>query len=361
MNSRKTTIGIASAVAAAGVVGLVVLAAPAGAGPAPSLPAVSPQALVDSVLSAKVPAMGGTVEVDNGLGLPSIPGAPAMLTNDKSQLQVYTDGANRSRISVPQSNKETTIVNDGSTVWEYDSTDRTVEKIPMADREKAHQDMSMTDPEVAAQSMVSKVEKSSTVTVDGTEQIAGRPAYALVLTPKPSEKTLVREVRVAIDSQLRIPLELDVYANGSTDPALRIGFTDLNVGAQDPSLFTFTPPAGAKVSTPKEQNVHKKASAVDELGMKQVGDGWDAVFTAKLPAGALSPSGGDKTQGSGPRGDGIDPTKILNTVGQKVSGSWGSGWVIQTKVASVLLTQDGRVAFGLVPQQVLTQAIGAGK
>ncbi|MBO0839932.1 MAG: outer membrane lipoprotein carrier protein LolA, partial [Sciscionella sp.] len=340
-----------------------------------SLPAVSPQALVDSVLTAKVPALGGTVEVDNGLGLPAIPGAPAMLGNGKSQLRVYTDGANRSRVSIPQSNKETTIVDDGSTVWEYDSTDRTVDKTPVSERQKAHQQMRLTDPEVAAQSLVSKVEKSSTVTVDGTEQIAGRSAYALVLTPKPSEKTLVREVRVAIDSQLRIPLELDVYANGSADPALRIGFTDLNVGAQDPSLFTFTPPAGAKVSTPKSSDVHKQAGEVNGLDAKQVGDGWDAVFTGKLPADALSgsqggaaksgmPQSGGPTDGTSRGGDatsGMDPAKILNTVGTKVSGPWGTGWVIQTKVASVLLTQDGRFAFGLVPQQVLTQAIGAGK
>ena len=59
--------------------------------------------------------------------------------------------------------------------------------------------------------------------------MAGRDAYELVLTPAPTERTLLREVRVAVDAEKRMPLQLTVLAAGSTEPALQVGFTELNV------------------------------------------------------------------------------------------------------------------------------------
>ena len=40
-----------------------------------------------------------------------------------------------------------------------------------------------------------------------------------------------------------------------------------------------------------------------------------------------------------------------------MSGPWGSGRVITTAVATVIVTDDGRIAAGAVPQQVLTEAL----
>ncbi|MGH8919479.1 MAG: outer membrane lipoprotein carrier protein LolA, partial [Actinomycetes bacterium] len=66
----------ALAAALAGGVGLGVLTMPAGARSEPALPPVSAEDLVASVLTAKAPALGGTVTVDNGLDLPALPGVP---------------------------------------------------------------------------------------------------------------------------------------------------------------------------------------------------------------------------------------------------------------------------------------------
>src|SRR3954471_6504915 len=61
---------VAAGIAVAGLVGLGLLAVPAGAGAAPELPPVTPEDLVTSVLTADPGAFGGTVELDNPLGLP---------------------------------------------------------------------------------------------------------------------------------------------------------------------------------------------------------------------------------------------------------------------------------------------------
>ena len=47
----------------------------------------------------------------------------------------------------------------------------------------------------------------------------------------------------------------------------------------------------------------------------------------------------------------------LSSVGTPVTGSWGSGRLITTSVGSAIVTDDGRVAAGAVPEQVLTEAL----
>ena len=68
-----------------------------------------------------------------------------------------------------------------------------------------------------------------------------------MLTPLPTERTLLREVRVAVDAETRQPLQLTVLAQGSGEPALQVGFSEIAYGPQDASLFTFTPPPGTTV------------------------------------------------------------------------------------------------------------------
>ncbi|HWE88208.1 MAG TPA: hypothetical protein VG317_01940, partial [Pseudonocardiaceae bacterium] len=232
MNRRKTTLGVAAAGVVAGVVGLGVLAAPAGAGPAPSLPAITPQALVQSVLSTKqTPAFAGTVAVQNNLGLPDVlPNLP-QLSSTNSQVRIWADGAGRGRISLPTQSAEQTIVEDGTTVYQWDSATRTVTEQPLP-KGGAHAagkagaaklapgtPAGLADPASAATELISAIQNYSTVSVDGTDTVAGRSVYDLVLTPKPTEHTLVRQVRVAIDAQQRVPLQFTVLADGSADPA----------------------------------------------------------------------------------------------------------------------------------------------
>ncbi|MBW0009033.1 MAG: outer membrane lipoprotein carrier protein LolA, partial [Pseudonocardiales bacterium] len=233
----------ALAVTAAGAMGLGVLTMPAGAGADPSLPPVSAEDLVTSVLTAKVPALAGTVTVHNALGLPALPGMAAPLTQPVTTVRVWADGRGDGRLALPSPSGERDLIEDGTTLWAYDSSSRTATALEHGPT-PAHQHPPVTDPAQAARDLVGTLREYSTVTVDGTGTVAGRSVYELVLTPASTERTLLREVRVAVDSAQRVPLELTVLANGSPDPALQIGFSDLTVGSQDPSLFHFTPPAG---------------------------------------------------------------------------------------------------------------------
>ncbi|MGH3621897.1 MAG: LolA family protein [Sciscionella sp.] len=352
MRSKKVTLGAATAGAVAGVVGLVLLSAPAGAGQAPSLPRTTPETLVSSVLDAKPAAFAGTVEVDNELGLPALPNLP-QLGDGKSDFRVWSDGAGRSRVALPSQDAERTLVDDGRTLWAWNSADRTVTKIDAGAREhqQGKRDEALTDPGSMAKQLVTAVRRSSDVGVDGTASVAGRDAYQLVLTPKPTERTLLRQVRVAVDDKLRMPLAVDVYTNGSAQPALHVGYSNLDVGAQQPSLFRFSPPAGTKVTEPRAE---QRTSRVPDV--RAVGSGWDTVLIGTLPEDMLTP--GTAQPDAAEQGGTADPMALLKRFGQRVSGSWGEGWVISTKVGSALVTTDGKVAAGFVPKQVLTTTLG---
>jgi len=354
MNSRKTALSFAAAGTAAGVVGLVLLATPAGAGEAPpALPPISAEALVQSVLNTEIPAFAGEVEVQNNLGLP-IPGIPAGANGGKAA-EVWADGTGKARLALPGRQSETTIVDDGSTVWLWDSENRTVTKVPHEKNaaEKPMEGM-FADPAKAAAELVTAMQQDSTVTVDGTARVADRPVYQLVLSPKPTEKTLLREIRVSVDSELRIPMSVEVLANGQADPAVKVGFTDFTHAAQDPSLFTFTPPAGATVSEKKVQDELHGQSIEDWLSqadLKMVGRGWDVVATGKVPAEALK-----SAEGMAGESD-QNLFALLGTIGKQVHGDFGTGYVISTHVGTALITEDGKVAVGAVPQQVVIEAV----
>lgn len=345
--ARTGTAGrrVAAGIAVAGIVGLGLLAIPAGAGAAPQLPPVSPEDLVSSVLTAHPGPLNGTVELDNNLGLPALPGVP-QAADGTSTARIWTDGTSKARAQVPSATGERTLVADGTTFWSWNSADKSVTKAPEGAKPAQTPEKAATDPAAAATEAISKLRATSVVSVDGTAEVAGRPAYALVLTPAPTERTLLREVRIAVDSQTRMPLQLTVLANGSSDPALQLGFSDITFGPQDASLFTFTPPPGSTVTTPDEAGRPAKPEGPPAGATKPtvVGDGWDTVLVASMPTqGAPAP---------GERGS-FD----LSSLGTPVSGTWGSGRLITTAVAAAIITDDGRIAIGAVPEQVLTAAL----
>lgn len=352
MNRRKATLGAAVVGVTIGAVALGLVAAPAGAGQSPALPPISPDALVGSVLAAQLPAMAGTIDIQNNLGLPALPGLP--MGNGTDTLRAWTDGAGRSRLSLPTMTGERVMVDDGATVYLWNSNGRTVSERPRdSDLRQAGAVAkgiahgfggASLDPATAAMNLLASIRATSDITVDGTDMVANRPAYDLVLTPKPDERTLLREVRISVDAQSRIPLGLSVLGNNTNTPVIQIGFSKLDLGPQDPALFHFTPPANSTL-VPDDPANRDNASMAAGVRGTVVGSGWDSVVVGHLP-----------THQSGGQGD--DVIGLAQRFGTPVSGPWGSGWEFKTSIGAVVVTSDGRFGAGFVPEQLLTDALG---
>jgi outer membrane lipoprotein-sorting protein len=363
MNTKRTALAVAGAGVLAGVIGLGVLAMPAGADePPPVLPQISADQLVQSVATAKIPALAGKVSATENLGLPM-----KLLPQGTNSASVWSDGQNRYRATLPGKTSEKTFIEDGGTLWSWDSQANTVTKFAHGDA-VTKEKIAGNDPATLGKDLLDLVRQYSDVKVDGTARVAARPAYELVVTPKPTERTLLREIRVAVDSETRVPLRLQVLANGQSDPALKLEFTELTVGPQNADLFKFTPPQGATVKERAEGD-HAKTEADMRAGMgdflrdlkvQTIGEGWDTVVGAKLPGdlnGLLGKVQGEGRGNAGGRG-GFDAGALLKSFAKEVTGPFGTGYVFSTKVGTALVTTDGRVVLGAVPEQVLTEAVG---
>ena len=287
MQPRKKALVAAASGTAIGLAGLAFVAMPAGADEAPpELPAVSAEDLVQSVLTADAPALRGTVTVSEQLGLPRRTarrrlarprrgaGVQRRQRQDQAGGQAGRHGEHR------RARRRHRLV--------YNSADNTATKVTLPEGVEKHEGVTengqLTDPTAAAGEMLQAVREYSTVTVDGTARVADRPAYELVLTPKPAERTLLREIRVAVDSETRLPLRLEVLTNGTTEPALEIGFSEFAVEQQPADLFTFTPPAGAKIdevtpeAKPQDQaEAGKVKDALTRRSSARAGTRWSPV------------------------------------------------------------------------------------
>ena len=360
MRPRTKALVAAGSGITVGLAGLAMSALPAGADDDPVLPAIGAEELVTSALEARPPAFDGVAELHNELGLPAVPGTEAL---DFESVRVFHDGDEGARVQVERQSSELTFVKNADEAWAYDSQENAAKRLTWDEADAAaargHAEAELADPSQAAAEIIERLRPTSDIFVDGTARVADRAAYELVLTPKPSEKTLLREITVAIDEETRVPLRFDVYTNGTSDPVLSLGFVDFEVGAQDADLFEFTPPEGAEVGTTEADDVAKAAGEHGAGGVEQrtttVGDGWDTVVIGEAPAEgpARGPAEGFEGSVEGEQ----DLTAMLEQIGTPVSGEFGSGFHVQIAVGGAIVTEDGRIAAGAVPQQVLVDAL----
>lgn len=351
-------------VAAAALIGVGPLVHAVTASAQGSLPPRTAAQLLVDVSHAKVQALSGTVVETAALGLPALPSLGGHGGNDASfssmlsgshTMRVWYAGPDRQRLALLGQLGESDLVHNGTDVWAWSSHDNTATHwtVP-AGMQGAHAApdspaaAAMTPPQ-AAEKALAAIDPSTRVTTDPTATVAGRPAYQLDLVPR-DPRSLVGSVRIAIDGATHVPTRVQVYARGATAPAFEVGFTSLSTATPDASVFGFTPPPGATVkqgSLPTKTGAGHPPTAGQAHGAAPtvVGKGWTTVLVAHLPAA-------EKT--SGPS----STTAMLDAL-PRVSGAWGSGHLLRTALLSAVLTDDGRVAVGAVPPQLLYHALSA--
>lgn len=360
-------------VAAAAVIGAAIGAGPviAAVSGGPALPERSAEQLLADAAAAVeksdgMPPMSGTVQQTASLGLPALPdtgeGTPLSLLSGSHEVKLWYGSENKMRLALPTQFNETNVIVNGDQVWYWESETNTATRVKLPDG-RPHEDLpaatpTPVTPEQAARQFLDRVDDTTTVTVSNTAEVAGRPAYQLVLTPK-DPASLVQEVRLAIDGELYVPLQVQVFAKGSAEPAFQVGFTQLTFTPPAEENFAFTPPPGATVEEktfgPTErQKEHADGARQAAEDVQVRGEGWTAV--AVLPADSVL------KRDAAPEGEeAADAQQVLDSVLQSatpVSGSWGSGKLIRTKLVTVLLTDDGRLLVGAVTPEEIQKAAG---
>lgn len=335
---------------------------------APTLPARTPaQLLADVAARSQVPAFSGTVTESTALGLPQLPGRQSDPTSITSLLtgshtiQVWYASPRELRVAFPGKMSETDLYRNGDTAWLWQSVPDTVTKFTLP----AGADTSMPDtklpvtPQQAASMALAAVGPTTTVGVNSNVYVAGRAAYELTLAPKDA-RSLIGQVRIAIDASNSVPLRVEVLARpaagppGSTasSPAITIGFTSVTFAAPSTSDITFTPPPGARTTTatPTGDNGHSGDLAT-------IGSGWLTVL--KAPATALTAPAGAEPNApvSVNGGPGEEQAAIQAFLGSatEVHGAFGTGQLLKTALVNVLIV-NGTMYLGAVEPSVLYAA-----
>lgn len=321
--------------------------------------------LLAAVDAATPQPFSGTVVETADLGIPALPGSGSStsltsLMSGSHTLRVWVAGPARERVAVIGDLAETDIVRNGDNAWLWYSASNSAEHLLLPASTGSHPAPTATGaeqltPATAAAQALKAVGPTTTVSVTGTTTVAGRSAYVLRISPKQAG-SLVDHVSIAIDAATKMPLRVQVFATGGGGPAFSTGYTTFRTGTPDASIFAFSPPPGAKVTTKDLRDLkatHPKTAPKKSTGARPqvIGNGWTSVVElAGTDATALT--GG---AGAG-RADSTGQLRALLAAATPVSGSFGTGRVITTRLVSVLLLDNGKVFVGAVSPAVLERA-----
>ncbi|GGV72542.1 hypothetical protein GCM10010277_85580 [Streptomyces longisporoflavus] len=409
--AARYVVPVAVAGVAAATIGLVPALATSGD---PDLPDVTAQELIEKIAASDTQQLSGNVKISTDLGLPSFGGdlaggfAPGggggsdeggdgegsaadpqaklmELASGTHTLRVAADGPDKQKLSVLDDAAEYSLIHNGDDVWAYDSKSNEAyhSKTEGKAREKAQGKDSGDNsgkenlpegvpatPKELAEEALKAVDDTTSVKVDGTAQVAGRDAYRLVIKPKQAGST-VGQITVAVDAKTGTPLKFTLSPAGGGSAVVDAGFTKVDFGKPAASTFDFTPPKGAKVTEAddaksgerehgfkdggkdfggKEFKGGQDRDGLDGLnGLNVMGKGWNSIAELELPGGQGIPTAGS---GDVPP----DAQRLLDSLGDQVSGEFGSGTVFKTRLVNALITEDGKVYAGAVTKDALVKA-----
>ncbi|HEX7463617.1 MAG TPA: hypothetical protein VF382_01790 [Actinomycetota bacterium] len=285
LRSRSFLAAAAVAAAVLLAVGLTAVRAE----PVPALPEVSANRLVASALSAvadRTP-VSGRVSTRIDLGLPQIASsfgdaagpAGGLLGDQTFKVWSSPDGI---RVAQILFFGERDVVANGSDVWYWDSSLFTTWHLSVPVGRASPPHASLGALEMLVGRALQAVAPYASVTEGDPAVVAGREAYLVTLTPT-SPDTLVGHVDLAIDAQRRVPLRFEVFAKGHADPSVEVGFTSVDFGPVDRSVFEFTPPSGAtvkEVRPPTGQKMGESVGAPPEI--RTFGTGFGLILAVRV-------------------------------------------------------------------------------
>jgi outer membrane lipoprotein-sorting protein len=376
-----------------------------------ALPPRSAEELLVDLQTAQVDGLQGTVTFRADLGLPPLP-VPSLgsadlgsLVTGTHTLRIWYAKPGQVRLALLGRDSETDIITNGTDVWVWSSREQTAlhgqlpsggiaglvgaliggprsglpagSSLPdLAETARAAGRPNATvlptpaglDPARLASLALTFLEAFETdVTTNSDATVAGRRAYELTLAPR-DQRALVKSIVIAVDAEAGIPLRLAVLARDGGAPALEVAFTEVRLTRPDPAQFEFRPPPGTTVveadelvpsdhrGTPGADATESPSEAPGELDtpwfdaessgrppLALIGRGWTTVVAVRLPGVP------DKADGESRLGE-------LAGLLPPVSGDWGSGRLLTTRLFSVLLTDDGRLLAGAVPPDMLYAA-----
>jgi len=193
---------------------------------------------------------GANLASGAGQGAGELTSSP-LITGGSGRLWVAKDG--RVRLELQAEKGDTQVLYDGNMVSIYDASSNTLYRYqvpkhegggsasgaPAADQ---HEPPSLAKVEEAIAHLKQHVDVSDATPTD----VAGQPAYTVRVSPNEAG-SLLGGAELSFDASNGLPLRAAVYSSTSSAPVIELAATEISYGPVEDSVFSFTPPANAKV------------------------------------------------------------------------------------------------------------------
>jgi outer membrane lipoprotein-sorting protein len=171
--------------------------------------------------------------------------------------RVWRGGPDRLRAELQDENGDRVLVRNGERVSIYDGASNTLETGEKPEAALSGADEADGLPEASPEEtdkLLAEIAPSSRLTAGAPVVVAGRWAYPLTLEPRDKSATLVERVEALVDAEASVPLLLELYAEGRSEPVVRYEAQDFQVGPVPDTRFEFERPPGATVERPQPRD-----------------------------------------------------------------------------------------------------------
>lgn len=303
----------------------------------PLLEPMTSSQLIAAVLGAHSVQYHGTVQATSNLlgsdaSLLSSVGASVDLPNGTATASIYRGSGDDLRVQVLNAQSERDLYLSGTNAWLWSSSAN--EATNITGIQTASRSSEDFNPTQLADKIVADA-TTSDLTTGANTYVAGQAAYQLVVAPAQAGST-VHSVVISVDATNYQVLGVTVYANSTSGPVLSVAFSSISFGSQPSSVFSFTPPAGAKVTTESTASLTSLTPSMN-LGkpIATFGQGWEVVSEYS----AL------------PQGNTVD--SALKQLETTVTVNGVTGKLITTPLVNVFILPSGKVFVGAVTPAVL--------
>jgi hypothetical protein len=319
------------------------------------LPSITAAALISALREDRTNGFSGTLLMQMSLSLPvsadaTIGGAPIMLSAGAHTMRFWYGGVGHQRVALLTPTSENDVFQVGSDLWQWDSATKvaTHSRLPAAAQagigapiSPAPLTIAALTPQQLTERTLASVDRNTEVTVTDGDEVADRPTYDLVLEPGGSANTLIDSVHIEVDAAQKVALGVQVYARGVSEPSIDVSFTSVTYKTPASSYFAFSPPSGSKVVPGAQPQI---VTASPDAGTTATifaasAIGWSAITEYRSADGTEPPS--------------VAPMRAAM---RPVSGTWGTGSLLQTPLLCMLVSDDGRVFSGSVAPAMLYAA-----
>ncbi len=246
--STRRLLLLCAALAAVAAAGTAIALAAGNSGPKPP-PKPLAQAVRDALSAPQVKGVTARIKFTNKLiDSASLQGTDPILTGATGRLWASNDKLRLELQASPdRGGSDVQVQVSGDTVSVYDSGSNTVYRgtLPREKGEGADGKPEAIPSVARIQRVISRLGKHAVVSGATPSNVAGRPAYAVRLSPR-NDGGLLGSVQLAWDAANGVPLRAGVYAAGAAKPVLELEATDVSFGPVAASSLSVPVPSGSK-------------------------------------------------------------------------------------------------------------------